>query len=65
MFSASARNLGTCWIGLGTSIQTPELLNQIGLPKDHKIIAPLIVGYPKSIPELPERTDPQILKIVT
>lgn len=65
MFSASARNMGTCWIGLGTSIQDPELLNQIGLPEDHKIVAPLIVGYPKGIPNLPERMEPQILKIVT
>lgn len=65
MFSASARNLGTCWIGLGTNIQAPELLIQIGLPEDHKIIAPLIVGYPKSIPELPERMKPHILKTVS
>jgi nitroreductase len=64
MFSASARDLGTCWIGLGTSIQDPGLLYQIGLPENHKIVAPLIVGYPKSIPDLPERAEPQILKTI-
>jgi nitroreductase len=64
MFSASARNLGTCWIGLGTSIADKELLSLIGLPDDYKIVAPLIVGYPKSIPDMPERSEPQILKTV-
>jgi nitroreductase len=65
MFSASARDLGTCWIGFGTNIQDPELLKLIGMPEDHKIVAPLILGYPKSIPSLPERLEPQILKIVS
>jgi nitroreductase len=65
MFSASARNLGTCWIGLGTSIADPELLGLIGLPDDYKIVAPLIVGYPKNIPELPERLKARILKTIS
>ena len=65
MFSASARDLGTCWIGFGTNIQDPELLNLIGLPEDHKIVAPLILGYPKSIPSSSDRIEPQILKIVS
>jgi nitroreductase len=65
MFCASEKGLGTCWVGLGTSIQDPELLNLIGMPQDHKIVAPLIVGYPKSIPNPPERMEPQILKIVS
>jgi nitroreductase len=65
MFSASERGMGTCWIGLGTSVQDPELLNLIGMPEDHKIVAPIIVGYPKSIPKAPERMKPQILKIVS
>ena len=65
MLSATARNLGTCWIGQGTAVQDPELLEKIGLPEDHKIVAPIIIGYPKSIPEIPERTEPQILKTVS
>ena len=65
MFSASERGLGTCWVGLGTSIQDPNLLKLIGMPEDHKIVAPLIIGYPKSIPSPPERNEPQILKIVS
>ena len=65
MFSASNRDLGTCWIGLGTNIQDPKLLKQIGLPEDHKIVAPIVIGYPKNIPDMPERMKPQILKIVS
>jgi nitroreductase len=65
MFSASARDLGTCWIGLGTNIQDPDLLDLIGMPEEHKIVAPLIMGYPKSIPNPPERMEPQILKLIS
>jgi len=64
MFSASNRDLGTCWIGFGTNIQDPDLLNLIGMPEDHEIVAPIIIGYPKSAPDLPERLEPQILKIL-
>jgi nitroreductase len=65
MFCASEKGLGTCWVGLGTSIQDPDLLNFIGMSEDHKIVAPLIIGYPKSIPSAPQRIKPQILKIVS
>ena len=64
MFSAVSRGLGTCWIGLGQHIRDPELRKAIGLPEDHDIVAPIVVGYPKSIPEVPERAKPQILKIL-
>ena len=65
MFGATARGLGTCWIGLGTSILDPDLLDLMGLPEDHKIVAPIILGYPKGIPQTPARSEPQILKIMT
>ena len=65
MFSATERGLGTCWIGFGTNIQDPGLLKLIGMTEDHKIVAPLIIGYPKSIPSPPERMEPQILKVVS
>jgi nitroreductase len=65
MFSASNRDLGTCWIGFGTNIQDTDLLNLIGMPEDHKIVAPIIIGYPKNIPDEAERMEPQILKILS
>jgi nitroreductase len=65
MLSAAARGLGTCWIGLGQHIRDPELLNAIGLPEDHELVAPIVVGYPKRIPDIPERAEPKILKILS
>jgi nitroreductase len=64
MFSATARGLGTCWIGLGANIRDSELIEEIGLPEGHIIVAPIIVGYPKSIPSQIYRKDPRILKII-
>ncbi len=64
MFAASDKGLGTCWIGLGTHIKSPGLLKSMAMPQDYKIAAPIIVGYPKSIPEIPARSEPQIFKII-
>ena len=64
MFSALERGLGTCWIGLGGYVRDPELLKQTGMPEDYRIVAPIIIGYPKNIPIIPERSEPRILKII-
>jgi len=65
MFSAAARGLGTCWVALGANIKDPEMVKAIGLPKDCRIVAPIIVGYPKGIPDPPHRHAPQILKTLS
>ncbi len=65
MFSACAKGLATCWIGLGRSINDRELLDLIGLPESDRIVAPVIIGYPKEIPGVPDRMGPEILKIIT
>jgi len=65
MFCAAAVGLGTCWVGLGSNIRDPEILEAIGMPEDYRIVAPIILGYPKSIPAAPDRKEPQILKIVS
>ena len=65
MFCAAARGLGTCWVGLGTSIQDPELLELMGMSEDDRIVAPVILGYPGAIPDIPNRNEPEILKILT
>ena len=64
MFSAAARGLGTCWVALGKHIQNPQLLEEIGMPGDCIIVAPIIVGYPRGIPDIPERMEPQILRVI-
>ncbi len=64
MFAATARGLGTCWIGMGTPVRTPEILKEMGVPEDCEIVAPIIVGYPTEIPAASERHDPIILKVI-
>ena len=65
MFSACDRGLATCWIGLGRFIKDKELLNLIGMPEGDQIVAPIIIGYPKEVPDVPDRMAPQVLKIVS
>jgi nitroreductase len=64
MLSAAARGLGTCWIGQGCQLSDRKLLDEIGIPEDVRIVAPLILGYPVAIPEVAERREPEILKIL-
>lgn len=64
MFAATARGLGTCWIGLGDSIQDSALKTEIGLPNGYQIEAALILGYPTKIPSEIPRNEPIILKSI-
>jgi len=64
MLSAASRGLGTCWIAQGAEARDPKLLQEIGLPDGYRMWAPIILGYPKSIPPMPERKAPDILKII-
>ena len=66
MFSATARGLGTCWIGMGGGVRDRAVLKEMKLPENHHLIAPIIVGYPKDggIPPIKERKAPTILKII-
>jgi nitroreductase len=63
MFSATEKGLGTCWIGLGGHIRNPELRKELGLTDNERIVAPIILGYPKSIPEPRERKEPDVVII--
>jgi nitroreductase len=64
MFSATSRGLGTCWIGLGAHIRDKKIREQIGMPIDYEIVAPVIIGYPKNIPDSSDRHAPDIIKII-
>jgi nitroreductase len=64
MFSAAQRGLGTCWIGLGLYIRDQKTKAELGIPDGCRIVAPVIIGYPKAIPAPSERNAPNILKIV-
>jgi len=64
MFAATARNLGTCWIGLGEDIVDEKLKMEIGLPNDYQIAAAIIIGHPRKIPSIAPRDKPKVLKII-
>jgi len=65
MMAATSRGLGTCWINLGTEINDPEMINELGIPDNCQIVAPIILGYPEKIPPTPKRREPEILKVIT
>ncbi|MBN1474275.1 MAG: nitroreductase family protein [Syntrophaceae bacterium] len=65
MFAAAARGLGTCWIGLGAHIRDPKLKAELGMDENLRIIAPLIIGYPKEIPAASPRNAPKILRVIS
>jgi len=64
MLSAATRGLGTCWVAQGAFIQDKEILDDLGIPENYRIVAPIIVGYPKEVPAMPPRKEPKFLKIV-
>ena len=64
MFSATSRGLGTCWIALGSNVRDRKILDGMGVPADHRIVAPVILGYPTGIPQASERHAPDIVKII-
>lgn len=64
MLSASSKGLGTCWIGLGDNIQDDKIIREMGIPDDCRIVAPIAVGYPVSIPPVPERHAPDIIRVI-
>lgn len=65
MFGAAARGLGACWVALGATIRNPKLRGELGISENQRIVAPIILGYPKAIPEPSERHAPEILSVIT
>ncbi|HOD27625.1 MAG TPA: nitroreductase family protein [Syntrophales bacterium] len=64
MFAATARGLGTCWIGLGAHLKDPKVLAELGVPEGCRIVAPLILGYPTAVPPASERHAPEIVRVI-
>ena len=64
MMAAANEGLGTCWVDLGAYIESPDLRAELGLENDMRVVAPIILGYPKSVPGAPPRQPAQILAVV-
>ena len=65
MFAAADRGLATCWVAMGANIRDPQLRAQLGFDENHRIVAPLIVGYPAGVPAASARRAPQIMRVIT
>ncbi|HMK46344.1 MAG TPA: nitroreductase [Methanocella sp.] len=63
MLAAWSLGVGSCWIGLARALGSDrEFLNEAEVPDDHKLVAPLIFGYPsKSNLKAPVRNPNVIL----
>ena len=52
MLAARDESLGTCWIGLSRPwLDLPATKAELDLPKESRVVAPLILGHPKAWPE--------------
>ncbi len=61
MLAAYSLGLGTCWVQFGSLItDNKEITKALELKEDEKIFGPIVVGYPRVIPEPPEKKAPQV-----
>jgi len=61
MLAATAAGLGSCWIGLAEGwLNSPAGRKTLGLAENERVIAPIVVGYPKALPHATSRHQPRI-----
>jgi len=57
--------LGTCYMGFVSLLNNrPEILKKIGVPENHELMVPFILGHPKGKQGGSKRKKPNILKWV-
>lgn len=62
MLAAHDLGLGTCWIGFSTPLfNSPHIKQELGVPDEYEVIAPIILGYPeRTLPPM-EKREPEII----
>jgi len=61
MLAARDEGIGTCWIGLARPwLDLPSTKTELRMPRDYRVVAPVILGYPNVWPESHGRTPPEI-----
>ena len=59
---ARSLGIGSCWIGFANSLaHSPEFLKECQVPADHRLVAQIVLGYPKTEISEGKRSDPQII----
>ena len=48
----------------GAFIEDKEILAELAIPENYRIVAPIIIGYPKQVPAMPPRKEPKFLKVI-
>jgi len=61
ILAARNENLGSCWVGFARPWLNLEPTKQeLGLPKQYQIVAPIVLGHPKAWPAPHGRNAPEI-----
>jgi nitroreductase len=61
MLAAYSLGLGSCWVGFGSMVtDDAEVRNILELNEDETIFGPILIGYPKSVPERPYKREPKV-----
>jgi len=61
MLAAWSLGIGSCWIGSASVVnENPDLMRRLNVPEGYDLVAPVIFGYPASVPEKPGRREPDI-----
>lgn len=63
MLAGRSLGIGSCWIGMAMPLGSDDaVLEELKVPKGHRLIAPLIFGYPvKDIQTAPPRKEDVVL----
>lgn len=62
MLAAHGMGLGTCWIGFAALLMNdPAFKEELEIPRDHQGIAPIILGYPETVPDSYTRKPLQVV----
>ena len=61
MLAARDEGIGTCWIGFARPwLNLPSIKNEVALPENFQVVAPIVLGYPNVWPEWPGRKTAEI-----
>jgi nitroreductase len=64
MLAAAELGLGTCWIGLAQDwLNSPDGRKMVGLKPTDQVVAPIVVGHPRTVPPPPSRRQANIVWI--